>query len=233
MFYNHYIVYLLSFTSIFLNPQLGPILWNIAIIPCILPSIVAFGYFFLCELFLGGKTSGKTIGKAILGIQSVKVKKEELGQQFFTFKDVALNAFAKSFILLLDMIFGYSRKEKSKNILQIRWTQQITDVWVIGKKVPVKIPAKVSLPEEIDIAACSKCGCQILPNAKFCVNCGNSMIYEEPVHIETVHEKPVREKPSFKKLPHEEYAIFCLQCGFQLPLNVKFCVNCGRQLGPK
>ncbi len=120
----------------------------------LLPSIVAFVYFFVLETFF----DGRTIGKFILGIKSVS------GQESRSLKptEAATNAFAKSFFLLLDLIFGAITKKY--NTHQFRWLQQETNVWVVRTKIPVP---------EGDVIFCSECGYQLVPDASFCVRCGN------------------------------------------------------------
>ncbi|MFX1256106.1 MAG: RDD family protein [Promethearchaeota archaeon] len=120
----------------------------------VLPNIIAFVYFFVLETFF----DGRTIGKAILGIKSVSGKEN----RSITPTEAATNAFAKSFFLLLDIIFGAITKKYSSH--QFRWLQQQTDVWVVR--------TKISVPKS-DAIFCTECGYQLVPDAAFCVRCGS------------------------------------------------------------
>lgn len=58
-------------------------------------------------------------------------------------------------------------------------------------------------PAQAQGNSCPKCGAACLPNAKFCLNCGEKLGATGSV---------------------------CPECGTQLPLGAKFCANCGHKL---
>jgi len=70
-------------------------------------------------------------------------------------------------------------------------------------------PATASAPAtEQGAMACSNCGSQLPPNAKFCLECGTK-----------VEQKPRMVQPTN-----------CQNCGSELPPNAKFCLECGTKV---
>lgn len=70
-------------------------------------------------------------------------------------------------------------------------------------------PATASAPApEQGAMACSNCGAQLPPNAKFCLECGTK-----------VEQKPRMVQPTN-----------CQNCGSALPPNAKFCLECGTKV---
>jgi hypothetical protein len=89
---------------------------------------VGFGYFLLESL-----TRGKTVGKAILRIRTVRRD----GNNPISVREGVVNALGKS-VLLLDLIIGLvvrSMKASRMEQKQIRITQQISDVVMVNTRV--------------------------------------------------------------------------------------------------
>jgi uncharacterized RDD family membrane protein YckC len=91
---------------------------------------VGFGYFLLLESL----TRGKTVGKAILRIRTVRRD----GNYPISVREGVINALGKSVLLLWDLIVGLavrSMKASRTEQKQIRITQQISDVVVVNTRV--------------------------------------------------------------------------------------------------
>jgi uncharacterized RDD family membrane protein YckC len=91
--------------------------------------IVGFGYF----LLLDSLTGGKTVGKSILRIRTVK----RGSNSPISVREGVLNAFGKSFLLLWDILIGFvvfSLKASHAKRKQFRVMQQISDVVVVNTR---------------------------------------------------------------------------------------------------
>jgi uncharacterized RDD family membrane protein YckC len=94
--------------------------------------VVGFVYFFLLESL----TQGKTVGKAILRIRTVKRD----GYIPISVRESALNALGKSFLLFWDISAGFvvqSMKAWHSERKQFRILQQISDVVVINTRFDI------------------------------------------------------------------------------------------------
>ena len=92
--------------------------------------IVGFGYF----LLLDSLTRGKTVGKSILRIRTVKRD----GSSPISVREGVLNAFGKSFLLLWDILIGFavlSLRASYAKRKQFRVMQQISDVVVVNTRI--------------------------------------------------------------------------------------------------
>lgn len=92
--------------------------------------IVGFGYF----LLLDSLTAGKTVGKAILRIRTVKRD----GNSPISVREGVLNALGRSFLLLWDISVGFvvlSLRASYAKRKQFRVMQQISDVVVVNTRI--------------------------------------------------------------------------------------------------
>ena len=88
-------------------------------------------------------------------------------------------------------------------------------------------PAAPAAPEEI---ACPTCGNKLPANAKFCPECGNKVeILADDEMICPACNKKVK-KGKFCLECGASLVNKCPKCGVELPLNSKFCSECGEKL---
>ncbi len=100
--------------------------WNLYVANTVKSFLLYFAYFTLLEIY----NKGQTIGKALLGLQSVS----ETNGAPVSGKQAVLNAIMKSdfILLLIDLIVGLLTQKKA-NLKQIRLVQRLTGVVIIKK----------------------------------------------------------------------------------------------------
>ena len=85
-------------------------------------------------------------------------------------------------------------------ILYIRKKNQDSNAGAISHN------AKISSSFSTHSKRCNQCGSIIVPNSKFCLECGASLDQQE------------------------ELPIFCSHCGTSLPRKSKYCIKCGQSV---
>jgi uncharacterized RDD family membrane protein YckC len=91
---------------------------------------IGFGYFLLLESL----TRGKTVGKAILRIKTVRRD----GNNPISVREGVINALGKSVLLLWDLLAGIAIRSMKASLTeqkQFRVTQQISDVVVVNTRI--------------------------------------------------------------------------------------------------
>jgi len=85
---------------------------------------------------------------------------------------------------------------------------------------PVKIP-------KIKTKQCANCGAEVKANAKFCPECGNTLVKKCPKCGATVDDKAKFCAECGTKLTNKTT---CPDCNTEVKANAKFCPNCGKNL---
>lgn len=98
----------------------GPLSWGMNFV---INGAVGFFYFFLLE----GYNHGKTVGKAVMGMKSVRGKNWKSVKP----KEAIVNALGKSYFLVLDVLIGLITRSDNDEKNQVRALQRATDVVVV------------------------------------------------------------------------------------------------------
>ncbi len=100
----------------------------------------------------------------------------------------------------------------------------------VGSMVGDSIDGAIK-PHQSPCTKCSKCGSDLPPNAKFCLECGTK--------VEAVSNNKIICPACKKETPTGKFCIecgarlqdTCPECGKDAPTGAKFCLNCGNKLG--
>ena len=84
--------------------------------------------------------------------------------------------------------------------------------------------------QESQMQKCSKCGTSLPQNAKFCLACGEkvSILPEDQVQCPNCGKSVVKGK--FCPECGFKFVTVCPQCGKDVPIGAKFCLECGKKL---
>lgn len=96
------------------------------VVSWLLGGVVALLYYFLFERF----NKGTTIGKALMGLRSVREKNYKPVKP----KAAFYNAFAKAYFLILDILLGVLTHDDGDQKHQIRLVQRATKTLVVKKR---------------------------------------------------------------------------------------------------